>query len=73
MAISDSSLNNSNAEDAFGSEQSALDQIDLQHYLRVLRKHKWLIVLFSASVTVLAAYYAYTATPVYRSTSTLLI
>ncbi len=73
MAISDSSLNNSNAEDAFGSEQSALDQIDLQHYLRVLRKHKWLIVLFSASVTVLAAYYAYTATPVYSSTSTLLI
>ena len=74
MATSESSLNNnSDAEDSFGSEQSALDQVDLQHYLRVLRKHKWLIVLFSASVTVLASYYAFTATPVYSSTSTLLI
>ena len=74
MATSESSLNNNDyTEDTFGAEQSALDQIDLQHYLRVLRKHKWLIVLFSASVTALAAYYAFTATPVYRSTSTLLI
>ena len=72
MATSDSSLNN-NSDDTFGSEESAFDQIDLQHYLRVLRKHKWLIVLFSASVTALASYYAFTATPVYSSTSTLLI
>jgi len=49
------------------------DQLDLQHYLRILRKHKWPIVLFSAAITVLAAYYAFTATPVYSATSTLLI
>ncbi|MFK8068867.1 MAG: GumC family protein [Gammaproteobacteria bacterium] len=50
-----------------------MEQIDLQHYLRVLRKHKLLIFLFSFVVTSLAAYYAYSATPIYQSTSTLLI
>ncbi len=49
------------------------EQLDLQHYLRILRKHKWPIVLFTAAVTGLAAYYAFTATPIYRATSTLLI
>jgi len=55
------------------SGPSLADQIDLQHYLRILRKHKWAITLFTALITCLAAYYAYTATPIYRSTSTLLI
>ncbi len=49
------------------------EAFDLQHYLRILRKHKWLIVLFSSAVTALAAYYAFTATPIYRASSTLLI
>lgn len=53
--------------------RSIAEQIDLQHYLRTLRKHKWPIVLFTALITGLAAYYAYTATPVYSSTATLLI
>ena len=56
-----------------GSGGSMLEQFDLQHYLRTLRKHKWPIALFTAAVTALAAYYAFTATPVYRATSTLLI
>jgi len=56
-----------------GSDRSFAEQLDLQHYLRILRKHKWPITLFTAAVTALAAYYAYTATPIYRSTSTLLI
>jgi len=56
-----------------GSGGSMLDQFDLQHYLRTLRKHKWPIVLFTAAVTALAAYYAFTATPIYRATSMLLI
>ena len=55
------------------SDGGAGGQIDLQHYLRVLRKHKWAITLFTAAVTGLAAYYAYTATPVYSATATLLI
>jgi len=52
---------------------SFAEQLDLQHYLRILRKHKWPITLFTAAITSLAAYYAFTATPVYSSTSTLLI
>ena len=52
---------------------SPLEQLDLQHYLRILRKQKWPIVLFTAVCTGLAAYYAYTATPIYSATSTLLI
>ena len=60
-------------DESENSGSSIADQIDLQHYLRVLRKHKWAITLFTALITCLAAYYAYTATPIYRSTSTLLI
>ena len=57
----------------FSNSGSIMETVDLQHYLRTLRKHKWMIILFSASITVLAAYYAYTAKPVYQATSTLLI
>ena len=53
--------------------ESFTDQLDIQHYVRILRKRKWPIALFTAAVVALAAYYAYTATPVYSSTSTLLI
>lgn len=55
------------------SDSSLMEQIDLQHYLRVLRKHKLAIIFFSFLVTTLAAYYAFSATPIYQSTSTLLI
>ena len=70
---------NNNAQgyhDDFDDDQSSgsfTDQLDLQHYLRILRKHKLPITLFTAAITALAAYYAYTATPEYSSTSTLLI
>lgn len=61
-------------DNSFESDsRSFAEQIDLQHYLRVLRKRKWPISLFTAVVTALAGYYAYTATPIYSSTSTLLI
>ncbi len=64
--------------DSFDSEfredsDDRLDQIDLQHYVRILRKHKLPIILFTAAITGLAGYYAYTATPEYKATSTLLI
>jgi len=65
-------------DDDFSDEQardsgSFTDQLDLQHYLRILRKYKWPIVLFTSAITALAGYYAFTATPVYSATSTLLI
>ncbi|MFK7997007.1 MAG: GumC family protein [Granulosicoccus sp.] len=56
-----------------GSSRGFSEQLDLQHYLRILRKHKWPIVLFTAGITALAGFYAYTATPIYQATSTLLI
>lgn len=49
------------------------EQLDIQHYLRIVRKHKWLIFFFTLLVTVLAGYYAYTATPIYRATSTMVM
>jgi len=77
MARSADAMYNDNFDDDYndgGREGGSLaDQIDLQHYMRILRKHKWPISLFTAAVTLLAAYYAFTATPIYSSTSTLLI
>jgi len=77
MARSADAMYNDNFDDDFSDSSrdggSLADQIDIQHYLRILRKHKWPITLFTAAVTLLAAYYAYTATPIYSSTSTLLI
>jgi len=61
------------ADDFADNSDSAFEQFDLQHYLRILRKYKLPITFFTAAVTCLAAYYAYTATPIYRATSTLLI
>jgi len=74
MATAANNQNNNGVEFAdSGGEASLAEQFDLQHYLRILRKYKWAIALFTALVTLLAAYYAYTATPIYRSTATLLI
>lgn len=53
----------------FGDELN----IDFQHYLRILRKHKWSIFILTTLISTLAAFYAYTATPIYKSTATLLI
>ncbi len=61
------------SDDDDGGSSSFGEQLDLQHYLRILRKHKWSIALFTAAVTVLAGYYAYTATPVYRATATMVL
>ncbi len=60
-------------DDDNGGSSSFGEQLDLQHYLRILRKHKWSIAFFTALVTVLAGYYAYTATPVYRATATMVL
>lgn len=45
----------------------------IQKYLRGLRKRAWIILLFSALVTALVGFYAFTATPVYSATSRLLL
>ena len=70
-------IDDMNFNEGYGNDTdesgSAFEQLDLQHYLRILRKFKMPITLFTAIITALAAYYAYTATPVYNATSTLLI
>ena len=68
-------FNGSDSSDQFADTErsSFVEQIDLQHYLRILRKYKWQITLFTVIVTSLAGYYAYTTTPIYSATSTLLI
>ena len=69
--------NNNLPEDlGFGEQSSSgsmTEALDLQHYIRILRKNKWPITAFTALVTALAVYYVITATPIYRATSTLLI
>jgi len=55
------------------SDSSDEFQLDIQAYLRILRKYKWAITLGSALVTAAALLYVLSVTPVYRSTATLLI
>ena len=76
--MSEHSTPNSSATDLFDTREqeanySVFNELDLLHYLRILRKFKWPITLFTALVTALAIFYVYTATPIYRATSTLLI
>ncbi len=52
---------------------SSAEQLDIEAYIRTIRKNKWFILLFAALFTGLAAFYAFTATPFYRATATLLI
>ncbi len=59
--------------DSDSGTRSFSETFDLQYYLRILRKHRFPIMLFTAVVTGLAGYYAFTATPIFRATSTLLI
>lgn len=49
------------------------EKVVLQKYLRGLQKRGWSILLFTALVTGLVGFYAYTATPVYSATSMLLL
>jgi succinoglycan biosynthesis transport protein ExoP len=68
--------NEMNMNDGFdfdNDDSGSVEEFDLQHYLRILRKFKFPIVFFTAAITGLAGFYAFTATPIYSATSTLLI
>lgn len=47
--------------------------IDLRDYAKILRKHRWPILLTTAILTAISAYIVSGMTPIYRATSTLLI
>lgn len=49
------------------------DVIDLREYTKILRKHRWAILLTTAVLTAISAYIVTGMTPIYRATSTLLI
>lgn len=48
-------------------------KLNFQFYWHALKKNKWLIILFTALVTVVAIYFAQAATPIYSAKSTLLL
>lgn len=48
-------------------------EVNLYDYLRVLRKHRWTIATVFAVIFVSVIIFTYTATPIYRSTTRLII
>ncbi|MBN2439025.1 MAG: hypothetical protein JXL20_10565, partial [Deltaproteobacteria bacterium] len=48
-------------------------QINLQDYLRVIRKHRWAILTVFAVVFVSVTIFTFTATPIYRATTRVII
>ncbi len=63
------------SEDKFanGERMHNEDAIDLREYAKILRKHRWPILVTTAVLTGLAAFIVSGMTPIYRATSTLLI
>ncbi len=55
------------------AEGTSSKKLDLIFALFVLRKNRWPITFFTALVTALAAFYVYTATPIYAARATLLL
>lgn len=61
-----------NPSDRF-ADSNEDDTIDLREYAKILRKHRWAILLSTAIITAISAYVVSGMTPIYRATSTLLI
>ena len=59
--------------DAGSDNTTDEDPIDLRDYIKIVRKHRWAILLTSALLTAIAAYVVSGMTPIYRATTTLLI
>lgn len=57
----------------FSDDREIDDALDLREYTKILRKHRWPILLSTAIFTAIAAYVVSGMTPIYRATSTLLI
>ena len=58
---------------AFEPQQPEIEQLDLVRYWRAIARNKWRMLALVALVGLIATLYAYSLTPVYRSTATLLI
>ena len=54
-------------------DQAAAEQINIRDYLRVILKRRWAIITVFAVIVVSVTIYVYTATPIYKATSRLII
>lgn len=54
-------------------DQATAEQINIRDYLRVILKRRWAIITVFAVIVVSVTIHAYTATPIYKSTSRLII
>jgi polysaccharide biosynthesis transport protein len=58
---------------AFEPQQPEIESLDLVRYWRAIARNKWRIIALVVLVGLIATLYAYSLTPIYRSTATLLV
>jgi len=58
---------------AFEPEQPEIEQLDLVRYWRAVSRNKWRILALVALVGLIATLYAYSLSPVYRASATLIV
>jgi polysaccharide biosynthesis transport protein len=58
---------------AFEPQQPEIEQLDLVRYWRAIARNKWRIAALVVLVGLIATLYAYSLTPVYRSSATVLV
>ncbi len=58
---------------AFEPQQPEIEQLDLVRYWRAIARNKWRIMALVVLVGLIATLYAYSLTPVYRSSATVLV
>jgi len=58
---------------AFEPQQPEIEQLDLVRYWRAVARNKWRILALVVLVGLIATLYAYSLTPVYRASATLLV
>ncbi len=54
-------------------DQNTEEQIHLRDYLRVIQKHRWTVITVFAIIVITVVIHAFTATPIYESTTRLII
>ena len=54
-------------------EHEREERIDLREYLRVILKRKWIVITIFTVIVITAAIQAFTATPIYKATTRLII
>lgn len=55
------------------NKNSQSDQIHLKDYLAIIRKRKWVVIIFSAVLIGLVTAYSFRATPIYEATAQIII